>query len=128
MKRTALVLTLVALAACGTRRTAPATPSPATPSPAPTVTINRPPVVRARCEPCTVAFGKVANVRVEARDPDRDTLTYSWRAPAGSLATPSAAQTAWTAPSIEGPVFLTIRVDDGKGGMASDVITVTVTK
>jgi hypothetical protein len=120
MRRTALVLTLVALAACGTRRTAPATPSPA-------IATNRPPVVRARCEPCTVAFGKVANVRVEALDPDRDTLTYSWRAPAGSLASPAAAQTAWTAPSIEGPVFLTIRVEDGKGGTASDVITITVT-
>jgi hypothetical protein len=73
-------------------------------------------------------MGKMANVRVEAQDPDSDTLTYSWRAPAGSLATPSAAQTAWTAPMIEGPVFVTVRVDDGKGATASDVITVTVTK
>ena len=121
MSRAALVLALVALAACGTRRTPPATPSSSAAS-------NRPPVVRARCEPCTVAMGKVANVRVEAEDPDRDALSYSWRTPAGSLATPSAAQTAWTAPMIEGPVFVTIRVDDGKGGSASDVITVTVTK
>jgi hypothetical protein len=121
MRAAPLVLLLVALAACGTRRAAPATPSAA-------ATANRPPIVRARCEPCSVPMGTTANVRVEAQDPDSDALTYSWRAPAGSLATPAAAATAWTAPSIEGPVYLTIRVDDGKGGVASDVITVTVTK
>jgi Big-like domain-containing protein len=121
MRAASLVLLLVALAACGARRAAPATPSAA-------ATPNHPPIVRARCEPCSVPMGRTANVRVEAQDPDSDALTYSWRAPAGSLATPSAATTAWTAPSIEGPVYLTIRVDDGKGGVASDVITVTVTK
>jgi hypothetical protein len=122
MRRAWLTLLLVPLAACGGKRIASATAAGAT-RPA-----NRPPVIRARCEPCTVAPGAMARVRVEAQDPDGDALTFTWRAPAGTIATPRAAETAWTAPPVEGPVFLTVRVEDGKGGSASDVITVTVTK
>jgi hypothetical protein len=121
MRAAWLTLLLVPVAACGGKRTASATPSPAH-------AMNRPPVIRARCEPCSVPMGKTATVRVEAEDPEGNALSFSWRAPAGSIAAPSAAETAWTAPNVEGPVFLTIRVEDGKGGSASDVITVTVTK
>ena len=48
---------------------------------------NRPPTVRARCEPCTVEVGKTSTVTADATDPDGDTLTYRWSAPAGTLAT-----------------------------------------
>lgn len=121
MRVVVLPLLVIAAAACAGKRTAPAPPPSA-------VTSNRPPIVRARCEPCSVTAGQRATVRVEAEDPDGDALTYRWSTPAGTLATPSAARTAWTAPAIEGPVFLSVRVEDGKGGSSSDVITVTVTK
>jgi outer membrane protein OmpA-like peptidoglycan-associated protein len=89
---------------------------------------NRPPTVRARCEPCTVYVGKTSTVTADAQDPDGDPLTYVWTAPAGSLTSPSVRQTPWTAPMVVGPVPVTIRVDDGKGGTASDVVTIQVIK
>ena len=102
-------------------------PPPAPPAP-PVVAQNRPPTVRARCEPCTVFLGKTATVSADAQDPDGDPLTYSWGAPAGTLTSPSARQTPWTAPMVEGPVPVTVRVSDGKGASASDVITIQVIK
>jgi hypothetical protein len=84
--------------------------------------------VRARCEPCTVSVGKASTLSADVQDPDGDTPTYGWSAPAGSLTNPSARQTPWTAPMVEGPVPVVVRVDDGKGGTASDVITIQVIK
>ena len=89
---------------------------------------NRPPVVRARCAPCTVPAGQTATVSAEARDPDGNKLRFTWSAPAGALKKPSTRQTSWTAPMVEGPVFVTVRVDDRKGAIASDVITIQVIK
>jgi hypothetical protein len=89
---------------------------------------NRPPVVRARCEPCSVVVGTTAMVRAEARDPDGNKLKFTWSAPAGSLKNASKQETMWTAPMVEGPVFVSVRVDDRKGAIASDVITIQVIK
>jgi outer membrane protein OmpA-like peptidoglycan-associated protein len=100
----------------------PPPPQPA-PPPAPE---NRPPVVRARCEPCTVEIGRVATVIADASDPDGDTLTYEWSAPAGTLANRANRQTPWTAPMQEGPVPITVTVRDGKGGIATDAVTIQV--
>ena len=97
-----------------------AAPPPAAP--------NRPPVVRARCEPCSVPVGKTATGTADARAPDGNRLKYTWNAPAGALKKPSKRETTWTAPMVEGPVFVTVRVDDRKGAIASDVITIQVTK
>ena len=98
------------------------------PKPSPPAAVNHPPTVRARCEPCTVPAGKTSTVTADAQDADGDALTYAWSAPAGSVATPSARQTPWTAPMVEGPVPVIVRVDDGKGGTASDVVTIQVIK
>jgi hypothetical protein len=89
---------------------------------------NRPPVVRARCEPCSVPVGKTATVTAEARDPDGNRLKFKWNVPAGSLKKASKRETTWTAPMVEGPVFVSVTVDDRKGAIASDVITIQVTK
>jgi outer membrane protein OmpA-like peptidoglycan-associated protein len=104
----------------------PPPPSPPPPPPAPAQ--NRPPTVRARCEPCTVYVGKSSTVSADAQDPDGDALTYTWSAPAGTLTAASARQTPWTAPTVEGPVPVSVRVDDGKGASASDVVTIQVVK
>jgi peptidoglycan-associated lipoprotein len=61
-------------------------------------------------------------------DPDGDMLNYRWTAPAGALATPAQAESRWTAPQQEGPVQITVTVDDGKGGKASDSVTIQVTR
>jgi outer membrane protein OmpA-like peptidoglycan-associated protein len=104
----------------------PAPPPP--PPPPPQAVQNRPPTVRARCEPCTVYVGKVSTVTADAQDPDGDPLTYAWSVPAGTLTNATARQTPWTAPLVEGPVPVTVRVSDGKGGSASDVVTIQVIK
>ncbi len=99
---------------------APAPPPPP-PPPAPQ---NRPPTVKARCEPCTVEVGKASTVTADAQDPDGDTLTYKWSAPSGTLANPADRQTIFTCPQQEGSVPVTVTVSDGKGGTASDTITI----
>jgi hypothetical protein len=101
---------------------------PASPKPSGEGGANRPPVVRARCEPCTVPVGQTSKVSADARDPDGNRLKYTWNAPAGSLKKASKRETTWTAPMVEGPVLVTVRVDDGKGALASDVVTIHVIK
>jgi hypothetical protein len=98
------------------------------PAPRSAVGMNRPPTIRAHCDPCTVKVGSTSTLSADAQDADGDALTYLWNAPAGSLTTPGARQTPWTAPLTEGPVPVTVRVDDGKGATASDVITIQVVK
>jgi outer membrane protein OmpA-like peptidoglycan-associated protein len=98
------------------------------PPPGPPAAANRPPTVRARCEPCTVFVGKTSTVTADGQDPDGDTLTYAWSAPAGSLTNASARQTPWTAPMVEGPVPVTVTATDGKSGRVSDVVTIQVIK
>ncbi len=103
-------------------------PPPAPPPAPPAAPANRPPTVRASCNPCTVEVGKTSTVSAVGQDPDGDALTYSWSAPAGSLTNRNAQQTPWTAPMVEGPVPVTVTVNDGKGGTASDVVTIQVIK
>jgi peptidoglycan-associated lipoprotein len=84
--------------------------------------------VRAQCEPCTVEVGKSSTVTANAQSPDNLPLTYKWSAPTGTFANPSNRQTIWTAPDQEGSVPITVTVDDGKGGTASDTVTVQVVR
>ena len=102
-------------------------PPPSTPTaPPPPLPQNRPPTVRARCEPCTVEVGKTSTVTADAQDPDGDVLRYRWTVPVGTFQNPADRQTLWTAPQQEGPVPVTVTVDDGKGGTASDSVTIQV--
>lgn len=111
----------------GVRTFVPPLPLPPPPPP-PAAAQNRPPSVRASCEPCTVFVGRTSTVTADAQDPDGDAVTYAWSAPAGSLTSAAARQTPWTAPNVEGPVPVTVRVGDGKGGSASDVVTIQVVR
>ena len=61
-----------------------------------------------------------------AQDPDGDALTYQWTAAAGTLTSPTARQTPWTAPNQPGPVQFTVTVNDGKGGTANATTTIKV--
>lgn len=101
---------------------APAPPPPPPPAPA----ANRPPSVRASCNPCTVETGKVATVSADATDPDGDALTYQWSAASGALSNTTARQTPWTAPMQPGSVPLTVVVTDSKGATATDAVTIQV--
>ena len=103
------------------RKAAQVTTPPATPPPA-----NRPPTVRAACDPCTVEVGKTSTVTADAQDPDGDPLTYRWAANAGSFTNAANRQTPWTAPMVVGPVPVTVTVNDGRGGTASASVTIQV--
>jgi outer membrane protein OmpA-like peptidoglycan-associated protein len=103
-------------------------PPPPPPTPPPMTPVNRPPTVKARCEPCIVEVAKSSTVTCDATDPDGDQLTYRWTTPTGRLANPGDRQTLWTAPLVEGSVPVTCTVDDGKSGTASDTITIQVIK
>jgi outer membrane protein OmpA-like peptidoglycan-associated protein len=100
-------------------------PAPPPPPPAPPpAAVNRPPTVKARCEPCVVEVGRTSTVTADASDPDGDVLAYKWSAPTGTFANPSERQTIFTCPTTPGSVPVTVTVTDGKGGTASDTITI----
>nr|MBA2354060.1 cadherin-like domain-containing protein [Acidobacteriota bacterium] len=103
-------------------------PPPPPPPPPPPVQENRPPTVKARCNPCTVEVGKSSTVTADASDPDGDTLSYKWTAPAGTFANPGDRESLWTAPNQEGPVPTTVTVSDGKGGTVTDTVTIQVVR
>ena len=115
----AVLAVLVAAGAGCADRTAPKT-SPEKPD-------NRPPTVRLRCEPCRVAAGASANVIAEANDPDGDVVSFRWGAAAGKVVA-LGGRIQWTAPTQEGPVPITVEVTDGRGGFATDAITLQVLK
>ena len=109
---------------------APAAPAPQAAAPtapvAPAAPANRPPTVRAACDPCTVEVGRTSTVSADAQDPDGDPLTYQWTTPTGTLGAPTARQSVWTAPQQVGQVPVTVAVNDGRGGTARDTTTITV--
>jgi len=96
------------------------------PVPPPLPPANRPPTVRAQCDPCRVEVGQSLTLRATAQDPDGDTMRMRWSGLAGTIADPLAATTQWRAQTAPGTVVLTVAVDDGRGGTASDRVTVEV--
>jgi outer membrane protein OmpA-like peptidoglycan-associated protein len=103
---------------------APPPPPPPTPVPIP----NRGPTVDATCDPCTVPIGTTSTITATGRDPDGDVLAYHWSAPTGALTDAARPQTIWTAPQEEGPVTVTVAVDDGRSGTASALVRIDVVR
>jgi peptidoglycan-associated lipoprotein len=68
----------------------------------------------------------MATVHATASDPDGDTLTYMWTTTGGKLADPRASVTHWHAETSPGLVTFTVTVSDGRGGTASDRVTIEV--
>jgi outer membrane protein OmpA-like peptidoglycan-associated protein len=96
------------------------------PPPPPPPPANRPPTVRVTANPPEVEEGADSRVTADAQDPDNDPLTYAWRAPDGRI-TGSGPQVTWTAPTgVEGSYPVTVTVDDGRGGTASDTTNIRV--
>jgi outer membrane protein OmpA-like peptidoglycan-associated protein len=111
------------------RRYVPPPPPPPPPAPrAQAAPENRPPTVRAACDPCTVEVGRTATITADAQDPDGDPLTYQWTGSAGTITSPTSRQSPWTAPNQEGPVNFTVTVNDGRGGTARGTVTIQVTR
>ncbi|MDI6791592.1 MAG: Ig-like domain-containing protein [bacterium] len=73
----------------------------------------------------TVEAGGAITITVEAEDPDRDVLDYSWEVEAGSI-TGSGKSVTWTAPATPGAYQVTVTVSDSRGGQVSRNIEITV--
>ena len=107
----------------------PPPPVAAAPKPAPLPPpppANRPPTVRAECDPCRVTVGQTVTVRLVSQDPDGDPISARWSAPAGTIANPRAVTTQWRAETAPGNVMLTVTAEDGRGGSATGAVTVEV--
>jgi len=90
---------------------------PSAPPPHP----NRPPVAACTANPTTVyaGSGKSVELRVNARDPDNDPLTYTWTATGGTV-DGTGPQVRWNSAGLAvGTYTVTTRVDDGRGGSAT---------
>jgi peptidoglycan-associated lipoprotein len=99
-------------------------PAPAAPTPAP----NRPPTFNGaiQANPPVLEPGQTTTLSAPATDPDGDTITYTWSAPAGTFSSQNGMNTTWTAPPQEGNYPLTVTANDGRGGTATNSITIPV--
>jgi peptidoglycan-associated lipoprotein len=100
-------------------------PAAAAPPPPPP---NRPPTFNGpiQANPPVLEPGQTTNLSAPATDPDGDTITYTWSAPAGTFSNQNGMNTTWTAPNQEGNYPLTVTANDGRGGTATNTITVPV--
>ena len=87
---------------------------------------NRPPTMRAQCDPCRVEVGQTLTVRVTSQDPDGDNADARWSVPSGTIADPRATTTQWRAQTRPGRSCSRVTADDGRGGLASDTVTIEV--
>jgi len=60
------------------------------------------------------------------RDEDGDELDHSWTCDGGELSAQSGSTVIWTAPPRGGEVTVTVTVNDGKGGLATESLTFDV--
>lgn len=90
---------------------------------------NNPPVITSlTADPTSVAPGEASIITCDASDPDGDTLTYSWAYSGPSTGSiPGTGSTiTWVAPDAEGTYTISVTVDDGRGGTATENCQVTV--
>jgi hypothetical protein len=74
-----------------------------------------------------VVPGEVVQLKAAAHDNDvSDVVSYSWSATCGTLATPSAASSQWTAPESEGTCVVTVEVRDNRGASVRSSVEITV--
>lgn len=107
----------------------PPPPVAAAPAPAPppaAAPANQMPAVTAICDPCSVMPGTQALIRASGQDPDGDSLQYQWSSPTGTVMNQTAATSTWMAPNTPGAVPVTVTASDGRGGMASATVMITV--
>jgi peptidoglycan-associated lipoprotein len=107
---------------------APLPPAPPPPAPTPAPAPNRPPTFNGpiQANPPTLEPGQSTNLSAPATDPDGDIILYTWSAPAGTFSLQTGMNTMWTAPNQEGNYPLTVTANDGRGGMATNSITIPV--
>ncbi|MBM3183657.1 MAG: hypothetical protein FJZ83_06440 [Chloroflexi bacterium] len=94
-------------------------------SPPPPPTDNHPPVITSIAYPSDVLSATEHYIVCTATDPDGDALKYQWSADGGTLKGEGAAIT-WVAPDAVGKYAVKVVVADGKGGEATQSVTIRV--
>ncbi len=88
---------------------------------------SRPPIIFSiKAEPKIVEPGGSLTVTVEAGDPDKDKLSYTWSVPNGRIEG-SGKSVIWYSPEVEGKYDITVKVSDGSDSVNKSV-TVRVWK
>lgn len=90
---------------------------------------NQPPIANAGIDKAAKVGTDVTIDGSAGSDPDGDTLTYSWKQLSGpdvDPREPEAASTSFPGPDTTGDVVLELTVSDGRGGTASDTVTIRV--
>ena len=94
-----------------------------------TVQVNRenhPPVITGlSAEQDQILPGATTTIFATVNDIDKDTLTYRWSVNGGSL-TGTDTTVVWNAPEKPGTYIVSLEVDDGRGGILGDSISIQV--
>ncbi len=88
---------------------------------------NRPPQIKqVSAEQYFAMVGDTVTVSVEASDPDKDELTYSWNATGGHFISSQGEVVRWIAPKIEGIYDVEVAVRDKNGGESVEKVSISV--
>ena len=112
-----LIIVMLLSSACTLR------PPPSPPTPAPP---NQSPIIHYMTAQQQVLPSSSSEIKCIATDPDTNTLVYSWSADQGII-TGMGDSVTWTAPDMASDYAISVTVSDGKGGEATDSVTVSVT-
>lgn len=87
---------------------------------------NTPPTIsRLTAEFTTIPYSRTVGMACTASDPDGDHLNYFWTCDRGTISG-TTQSVSWVAPDSIGDCIITCTVRDGRGGVATDLVIVTV--
>jgi len=91
------------------------------------VAVNHPPVIESlTTEHKKVRKAMTSTIECLASDPDEDELSYIWSVDGGNISGEGSVAT-WVAPNAYGTYTVTVTVTDGRGGEATERISIVVT-
>lgn len=125
MVRTVIMWVVVLLLSSGCAAAIAPQEEPAEP-PAVIVPQNTVPIIQNVIAPSRIYVSSTVEIVCEAEDPDSDELIYSWTASSGTIEGQGRIIN-WTAPAEPGDCTIAVRVDDNRGGVAQQSVTVNVT-
>ncbi|OGS23393.1 MAG: hypothetical protein A2297_05070 [Elusimicrobia bacterium RIFOXYB2_FULL_48_7] len=86
---------------------------------------NNPVITAMNASPSTVYMGGSSTITLDADDQDGDNLHYSWSSAMGSISG-SGSRVSWIAPGETGTYTISVSVSDGRRGLASRTIEISV--
>lgn len=88
---------------------------------------NEPPVVDQVVALRSSLFpADTTTIKVEAHDPERGTLSFTWSAAGGTLSSTTGSRVHWTAPAVAGDYKISVKVRDDKNDEAEGSVTLSV--